>query len=261
MLKIAHLSKHFGGLKAVENVSFEVHHGEIVGLIGPNGAGKTTLFNLISRFLAPTSGDIRFNGHDLLQHKASQIVELGVVRTFQNIGLFPYLSVLDNLLIGQHRDFTAGSLALALGLPQARREEAERTAKAQALLRSLHIEALQLGIVSGLPYGTQKLIEIARALMCSPRLLLLDEPVAGMTSFEKDHIKQLILKIRENKERAVLLIDHDMSFVMDLCDRIIVLSFGQVLAEGAPPEVQKNPIVIEAYLGEEARSVAAAGKR
>lgn len=261
MLKIAKLSKHFGGLKAVENVSFEVHPGEIVGLIGPNGAGKTTLFNLISRFLAPTSGSMEFNGQDLLRHKASQIVQRGIVRTFQNIGLFPYLSVLDNLLIGQHHDFTTGFLALALGLPKARREEAECSEKAQALLRSLHIEALQSGIVSGLPYGTQKLIEIARALVCSPQLLLLDEPVAGMTSFEKDHIKQLILKIREHKELAVLLIDHDMSFVMDLCDRIIVLSFGQVLAEGTPLEVQKNPTVIEAYLGEGVESVAAAGKR
>jgi ABC-type branched-subunit amino acid transport system ATPase component len=260
MLKVENLSKHFGGLKAVENVSFQVNNGEIVGLIGPNGAGKTTLFNLISRFLPPTSGKIEFDRQNLLDKKASQIAQLGLVRTFQNIGLFPYLSVLDNLLIGQHPEFSATILEIAFGLPRARREEAARTEKALALLHSLGIQPLQSAIVSGLPYGSQKLIEIARAMMSQPKLLLLDEPVAGMTASEKEQIKSLILKISANKNLSVLLIDHDMSFVMGLCDRLIVLSFGQVLAEGTPEAIQKNPAVIEAYLGEEASHLVEAAK-
>ncbi len=260
MLIIEDLSKQFGGLRAVDHVSFQVNSGEIVGLIGPNGAGKTTLFNLISRFLSPTSGRIEFDQKNLLEKKASQIVQLGLVRTFQNMGLFPYLSVLDNLLIGQHPEFSANFFQIALGLPEARREERARIEQAQALLRSLRIEALQSALVSGLPYGTQKLIEIARAMMSQPKMLLLDEPVAGMTSAEKEQIKKLILRISENKNLSVLLIDHDMSFVMELCDRIIVLSFGQVLAQGTPEEVQRNPAVIEAYLGEEARHLVETGK-
>jgi branched-chain amino acid transport system ATP-binding protein len=250
MLKIRQLSKHFGGLKAVDKISFAVRRGEIVGLIGPNGAGKTTVFNLFSRFLSPTSGQMEFDGKNLLHYRASQMIELGMVRTFQNIGLFPYLSVLDNLLIGQHREFKSGPLSLALGLSRARQEERQRMSQALSLLRSLGMEGLQAAIVSALPYGTQKLIEMARALMSRPKLLLLDEPVAGMTAHEKEQIRALIQRVHAENQLTTLLIDHDMSFVMGLCDRLIVLSFGQVLATGTPAEIQKNPAVIEAYLGE-----------
>lgn len=250
MLALENLSMRFGGLQALDRVSFEVREGEIVGLIGPNGAGKTTVFNLISRFYEPTGGRISFCGENLLRLRSYQIVERGIVRTFQLLGLFPYMTVLENLMIGEHRDFGRSLLSVALGLPHARREEHDRRAQALWLLRFLKMEALADAFVFALPYGTQKLIELMRALLARPRLLLLDEPVAGMTAAEKAAMREFIRRINHDWGITVLLVEHDMNFVMGLCDRIVVLNYGRVIAQGRPEEIQQNAEVIEAYLGE-----------
>ena len=241
----------FGGLKAVDDVTFSVGEREIVGLVGPNGAGKTTLFNLISRFYTPVTGRILLAGHDLLRGGPHKVIGQGAVRTFQNLGLFPYMTVLDNLLVGQHEKFRAGVLAQALELPWARHEERRLRARAEALLTSFKLSAIKNVYVSALPYGTQKLIELIRALLAEPRLLLLDEPVAGMTQEEREQMAQLVRKARDEYGLTVLLVEHDMTFVMGICDRVIVLNFGKVIVEGKPDEVSRNPAVIEAYLGEE----------
>jgi branched-chain amino acid transport system ATP-binding protein len=250
MLALEDLSMRFGGLQALDRVSFEVKEGEIVGLIGPNGAGKTTVFNLISRFYEPTGGRISFCGENLLRWRPHQVVERGIVRTFQLLGLFPYMTVLENLMIGEHRDFGGSLLSVALGLPSARREERDRRAQALWLLRFLKMEALADAFVFALPYGTQKLIELMRALLARPRLLLLDEPVAGMTVAEKTAMREFIRRINHDWGITVLLVEHDMSFVMGLCNRIVVLNYGRVIAQGRPEEIQQNAEVIEAYLGE-----------
>jgi len=250
MLVVRGLSMRFGGLQALDRVSFTVDEGEIVGLIGPNGAGKTTVFNLISRLYEPTGGAISFRGEDLLALRPYQIVERGIARTFQLLGLFPYMTVLENLLVGEHRDFWAHPLAVALGLPSARRQERDRQAQALWLLRFLKMEALADAFVFALPYGTQKLIELVRALLARPRLLLLDEPVAGMTAAEKAAMKEFIERINRDWEITILLVEHDMNFVMGLCDRIIVMNFGRVIATGRADEIQQNQEVIAAYLGE-----------
>lgn len=250
MLCVTDLSMRFGGLQALEKVSFTVNEGEIVGLIGPNGAGKTTVFNLISRLYEPTGGQISFRGEDLLRLRPYQIVERGIVRTFQLLGLFPYMTVLENLLVGEHRDFARSPLAVALGLPGARREEWDRRAQALWLLRFLKMEALADAFVFALPYGTQKLIELMRALLARPRVLLLDEPVAGMNAAEKAAMREFIKRINHDWGITILVVEHDMNFVMGLCDRVLVLNYGRVIAEGRADEIQKNPEVIAAYLGE-----------
>lgn len=250
MLSVNNLSMRFGGLQALDRVSLTVNESEIVGLIGPNGAGKTTVFNLITRLYEPTGGAISFRGENLLRLRPYQIVERGIVRTFQLLGLFPYMTVLENLLVGEHRDFWAHPLAVALGLPSARRQERDRTAQALWLLRFLKMEALADAFVFALPYGTQKLIELMRALLARPRLLLLDEPVAGMNAAEKAAMKEFIERINRDWGITIFLVEHDMNFVMGLCDRIIVLNYGRVIAEGKSDEIQQNPEVIEAYLGE-----------
>jgi ABC-type branched-subunit amino acid transport system ATPase component len=252
MLEIEDLTMKFGGLKALDGVSFAVEEGQIVGLIGPNGAGKTTVFNLISRFYDPVAGAIRFQGEDLLRLRPHQVIARGIARTFQNLGLFPYMTVLENLMAGNHRRFKSGPWTVALGLPRARREEQAFRAEAERFLNMLGMAELRDAPVAILPYGTQKFVELVRALLARPRLLLLDEPVAGMNTAETQKMGMFIKQIRDEYGVTVLLVEHDMSLVMGICDRVVVLDFGQKIAEGKPQEVQHNKAVIEAYLGEEA---------
>ena len=254
ILKIDHLSIHFGGLKAVDDLSFSIHKNEIYGLIGPNGAGKTTVFNCITQFYKPNHGTIEFRLKDggstnLVDHKVHEIIRLGLVRTFQNVELIRELSVLDNVMIGAHIDFKASMLEQALKLPRARKEEKALREEAEEILRRLDIYDRKDMLVWGQPYGILKKVELARTLMCRPSLIILDEPAAGLNDVETLQLAQLIRRIRDKFDCSILLVEHDMRLVMDVCDRICAISFGKFLAEGTAKEIQANPLVQEAYLG------------
>lgn len=250
-LVVENLTVRFGGLVALSHVSMTVKEGEIHGLIGPNGAGKSTLFNVLSRLVDPVGGTVSFQGRDLLRVPAHEVIRLGIARTFQNLLLCPRLSVLDNVLIGLHRDIRAPFWASALGLPLARRQEAEARAKAREMLQLVGLDGAATKRVSDLPYGAQKRLELARALVSQPRLLLLDEPAAGLTDSERRNMANLVRRLRDELGMTVIVVEHDLGLVMDLCESVTVLDFGRVIARGAPHEVRNNPDVIAAYIGGE----------
>jgi branched-chain amino acid transport system ATP-binding protein len=252
VLEVRRLSKRFGGVRAVTDVSLKVMPGEIVSLIGPNGAGKTTTFNLVSGVLSPTEGQILFKGRDTAGLKSSDFARLGIGRTFQNLALFRHGTVVENLLVGRHIHFHYTVLESLAFWGRPRRAEIAAREKVEQVIEFLEIEELRDKPVSQLAYGQQKRVELGRALACEPQLLLLDEIVAGMNREEKEDIARFTLDIRDEFGIAVLMIEHDMQVVMDLSDRIYVLDFGSLIAEGTPAQVAANPAVLAAYLGEEA---------
>lgn len=251
-LEVKELSIRFGGLMAVENMTFDVREGEVLSLIGPNGAGKTSAFNAITGYLRPAGGDIFYQGHRITGLRPNAIAELGVVRTFQKTSLFGDKSVLDNILIGLHLRSRQHPIAIILGLPSVRADERKREAVAWGILRFMALEARAHESGSALPYGEQRLLEVAVALAARPKLLLLDEPVSGMNPAEKVRFMATLAKIR-GEGVTVLLVEHDMRTVMGVSDRIVCLNQGRIIADGCPEEIQSHPEVIRAYLGERAR--------
>lgn len=242
----------FGGLKVLSEVSFSVATGELLALIGPNGAGKTSMFNAISGIYRPTNGEIRFKGRDITGLKPHQVAALGIARTFQHGELYGNMSVLHNLLTARHGQIRTSVLGELLHLPRAAREEAAHIAAAVDVLDRVELARYRDTRVGDLPYGTQKLVGFARALAAQPRLLLLDEPSAGLTREERENLACFILKVRDELGVAMIWIEHDMQMVADLADRIHVLDYGRSLADGRPEEVLRNPDVIRAYLGKHA---------
>ena len=249
LLRLIQLGKRFGGLQAVNDVGFSLRQGVIKAVIGPNGAGKTTLFNLISGALAPTSGEIRFQGRAIQGLKPYRIAALGIARTFQNIKMFAGMTALENVMVGRHVQSSAGFVASMLRTPRCRREEVAIREKALELLDFLGIADCADSEATSLSFGQQRAVELARALALEPKLLLLDEPAAGLNIYETAEVGRLIARIRDLGV-TILLVEHDMSLVMDISEEIVVLSFGEKIAEGLPTEIQNNPEVIKVYLGE-----------
>jgi len=256
VVEVRDLTLRFGAVTAFADVSFDVADGELFAVIGPNGAGKTSLFNVLSRVYQPTAGTVRYRGEDLLRKRRSQVCRAGIARTFQNLGLFHNMSVLDNVLVGRHHLMRTGSILGGLYVGFAQREEREHRRAAMEVLDFVGIARYAALPVQVLPYGIQKRVELARALAIEPRMLLLDEPVAGMSTAERGEITQLVRRIHSERDLTIILVEHDMGMVMQVAQRVMVLDFGRVIAVGTPAEVQRDANVIRAYLGEELEGVA-----
>jgi len=251
LLTVEDVSLAFGGIRAIDGVSFSVQPGEVFTIVGPNGAGKSSLFNLISRFYQPAGGSIRFDGQDLLQRQAHEVIGLGIARTFQNIELFDHATVLDNLLIGRHSRRQTQWWQDLLFLPQVRRAERAHRRAVEEVIDFLELAAYRDRLIQGLPYGVRKVVEIAQALVTQPRLLLLDEPAAGLSVEETENMAWWIEDMQKDLGLTIVMVEHDMSLVSRVSNRVLAIAEGKPLTEGAPAEVQAHPDVIRAWLGDE----------